>query len=44
MQKRFGVYTNEGNFDLLGDKYVYYTKYVDIGRIYQNTEKTYIKP
>ena len=32
MQKRFGVYTDEGNFDLLGDKYVYYTKYVDIGK------------
>ena len=32
IQERFGVYTDEGNFDLLGDKYVYYTEYVDIGK------------
>ena len=31
IQTRFGVYTDEGNFDLIGDKYVYYTEYVDIG-------------
>ena len=31
IQTRFGVYTDEGNFDLIGDKYVYYTEYVNTG-------------
>ena len=39
IQEKFAVYTDEGNFDLLGEKYVYYTEYVDIGKNLQEYRK-----
>ena len=39
IQEKFTVYTDEGNFDLLGEKYVYYTENVDIGKNLQEYRK-----
>ena len=39
IQEKFAVYTDEGNFDLLGEKYVYYTENVDIGKNLQEYRK-----